>query len=269
MKIVQLNVWHFKYLNELITFLQKEQPDIVNMQEVSSGRFNYCSDSISHPFEVLKKELGMNGKFMPFSGLDNGDGTISDNGNGYLTKFRILDEGCFFEKTLPNYNIYKESDDLIQTVLFNQKDKYFNVFEEPKNYVWSVLEDQKGNIIRNLTTHFTVSYGCKETLQMINQTRSVLDYLNNVKDVPTIFSGDLNIHPKSSSVVKLSEKLDLVNKGVVNTLNKEIHPLFKNEVSKGLAVDYIFQKGFEVVDWSVPEITVSDHLPVIAELEIK
>jgi endonuclease/exonuclease/phosphatase family metal-dependent hydrolase len=267
MKIIQLNAWKFKFLNEMVAFLKAEKPDIINLQEVSSGKFNNHNLTINEPFEFLKKELGMNGIFAPFTGLKSDDGTFSESGNGFLTNLEIVDYGVIFEKTLPPYTVYSDNDDLIKTTLENDKTKYYNVFNEPKNLIWSVLK-KDGKYIRNLTTHFTASYNCTETLQMLNQTQSILDYLKYTKNIPTIFSGDLNIHPKSASVAKLSQNLKLVNVDGKNTLNPLVHPAFKNNFPKGVNVDYIFQKGFEVINYQVPEITVSDHLPVVAELEL-
>jgi|694.fasta_scaffold16772_7 endonuclease/exonuclease/phosphatase family metal-dependent hydrolase len=267
MKIIQLNAWKFRFLEEMLEFLKKEKPDIINLQEVSSGKFNNHKLDIQEPFEFLKKELKMDGVFAPFTGLKSEDGSFSESGNGFLTNLEILDFGIIFEKTLPPYTIYSDQDDLIQTTLKNDKSKYYNVFKEPKNLIWCLLK-KDGKYFRNLTTHFTASYGCTETLQTLNQTESVLNYLKYTKNLPTIFSGDLNIHPKSASVEMLSQNLKMLNSGEQNTLNPLVHPIFKNSQSKGLKVDYIFQNGFEVVDYKVPDITVSDHLPLIAELEM-
>lgn len=267
MKIIQLNAWKFKFLDETIAFLKSEKPDIINLQEVSSGKFNYCDLDIENPFEILKNELAMNGIFAPFTGLKSEDGTFSESGNGFLTSLEIVDFGVIFEKTLPSYTVYSENDDLIQTILQNDKSKYYNVFSEPKNLIWCVLK-KDGKYIRNLTTHFTASYNCTETLQMLNQTQSILDYLKYAKNLPTIFSGDLNIHPKSASVAKISQNLELVNIEGENTLNPQVHPVFKKNSTAGWKVDYIFQKGFEIISYQIPEITVSDHLPVVAELEL-
>jgi endonuclease/exonuclease/phosphatase family metal-dependent hydrolase len=268
MKIIQLNAWHFKYLHEMVDFLKQEKPDIINLQEVSSGKFNYCDPAVYHPFEYLKKELNMDGMFAPFSGFRDQDGSLSQSGNGFLTSLEIVDMGAIFEKSLPAYTEYSEKDEMIQTILLNDKSKYYNVFEEPKNVLWSVLKTAEGKYIRNLTSHFTVSYDCVETIQHIQQARSVIDYISGVKQMPTIFTGDLNIHDRSASVAKLSEVLEMVNTDTKNSLNKLIHPIFKYTDCEALRVDYIFQKGFKVLDYSVPDITVSDHLPVIAELEL-
>ncbi|MEM1312486.1 MAG: endonuclease/exonuclease/phosphatase family protein [Patescibacteria group bacterium] len=269
MKIIQLNVWHFKYLQEIIEFLKTEKPNVVNLQEVSSGRFNYCDSFIEQPFELLKKELKLNGVFAPFSGLKSNEGKVSLSGNAFLTDLEIVDSGVFFEPTLPNYTEYTEDHDLIKTTIQNDKSKYYNVFEEPKNFLWSVLKNKDGIYFRNIVSHFTVSYGCEETLQTIQQTRTLLNFLNNVKDIPVIFAGDLNIHDKSASVALLSQHLDLVNKDTSNSLNKVVHPIFSNIPDlQGLRVDYIFQKGFRCKTYHVPEITVSDHLPVVAELDL-
>jgi endonuclease/exonuclease/phosphatase family metal-dependent hydrolase len=269
MKVIQINAWNFKYLPELIEFLKAEKPDIVNFQEVSTGKFNYCDPEIVYPFEVLKKELGMQGIFAPFMGLKSDDGSHSQSGNAFLTNLEIIDTGIFFEPSLPDYTDYPEDHDLIKTTILNDKSKYYNIFEEPKNYIWAVLKAPNGKYFRNLVSHFTVSYDCCETLQHIQQARTLLKFVQNTKDMPTIFCGDLNIYDQSASIAMISKELDMVNKDTKNSLNKTIHPIFKNVPDlSGLRVDYIFQKGFNVIDYSVPEVTVSDHLPVIAELSL-
>jgi endonuclease/exonuclease/phosphatase family metal-dependent hydrolase len=269
MKVAQINAWNFKYLHELVAFLKAEKPDIINLQEVTSGKFNYCDPEIFYPFEHLKKELGYQGVFAPFMGLKADDGSYSQSGNGFLTSLEIIDSGIFFESTLPDYTDYLENHDLIKTTLKNEKSKYYNIFEEPKNYLWAVLKTTEGKYIRNLTSHFTVSYDCCETLQHIQQARSVLKFIESTKEMPIVFSGDLNIHDQAACIGMLSKELKMVNQDTANSLNKQIHPIFKNVPGlNGLRVDYIFQKGFQIVDYSVPEVMVSDHLPIIANLEL-
>ena len=266
MKVIQLNCWKFNYLQEIIGFLKSEKPDIINLQEVSSGKFNKNNFNIWEPFEHLKIELGMDGIFAPFTGLQSEDGTFSEAGNGFLTNLEIVDFGINFEKSLPPYTIYKDSDDLIQTVLKNDKSKYYNIFREPKNFIWSVLQ-KDGKYFRNITTHYTASYNCTETIQMLDQTESIISFLKQTKDLPTIFTGDLNIHPNSASVAKLKQELTQLSCNEINTLNPKIHPAFSNGNPEGWKVDYIFEKGFEVKKYSVPQITISDHLPLVVEVE--
>jgi len=104
---------------------------------------------------------------------------------------------------------------------------------------------------------------------MINSTKSIINFLDNTKELPTILSGDLNIHDKSEAVNLFSKKLNFVNPGLKNTLTSKFHPVFKNDPkAEGYAVDYVFQKGFQVLNWNCPDVEISDHLPVVAELEL-
>jgi endonuclease/exonuclease/phosphatase family metal-dependent hydrolase len=268
MKIIQLNCWNFSYFDEMLTFLKHEKPDIINLQEVSFANPRIDPEGKYDYFEILKNELGMDGIFAPWQEVVLNSGIHHKFGNAFLTKLDIVDYGVFFEPSLGNLQIVTENDPAFVTTIKDDKSSYYNCFKTPKNYIWATFK-YNGQIIRNLTTHFTVSYGCQETLQIIDQTKSVINFLDNAKPLPTIFTGDLNIHDKSYSISLLKNKLDLVNPGLVNTLNPEIHPLFKNEPdNKGLAVDYIFSTGFTTKSCTCPVITISDHLPVIAELEL-
>lgn len=266
MKVIQLNAWSFEYFNVMLEFLKQEKPDIINLQEVSVANSHHTGDQNISPFEVLKKELNMQGYFAPWIGIHHQGVTVGHFGNAFLTNLEIIDYGNFFEKTLPDYFIREETKEHTEA---SKNKEYFHFFEEPKNYVWSVLK-YKGKLVRNITTHYTVSYKCTETIQMINQTRSVINYLENVKPLPTIFSGDLNIHDKSSSIAMLSKHLGMVNSDIKNTLNPTVHPIFnsRSDSPNGIKVDYIFEKGFEVIKCVSPTVNISDHLPVIAEMDI-
>jgi len=268
MKIIQLNCWNFRYFDEMLTFLKQEKPDIINLQEVSFANPRIDPEGKHDYFEILKKELGMDGIFAPWQEVVLNSGIHYKFGNAFLTKLDIVDYGVFFEPNLDELKITNEADETFQAILQNDKTKYHLFFKEAKNYIWATLK-YKNQLIRNLTTHYTASFECTEILQIIDQTKSVINFLDNVKPLPTIFTGDLNIHDKSYSISLLKDKLDLVNPGLVNTLNPEIHPLFKNKPdNKGLAVDYIFSTGFTTKSCACPVIAISDHLPVIAELEL-
>jgi endonuclease/exonuclease/phosphatase family metal-dependent hydrolase len=268
MKIVQLNAWAFRHFEAILEFLKKENPDIINLQEVEFGHPERDPKAAINYFEILKEELKMEGVFAPWKRVDLGNGKFYEFGNAFLTNLEIVDYGVQFEPTLKPFKIVSSDDEAFQVMAKNDKSKYYVLFEDTKNFVWSVLK-YKDKLIRNLTTHYTVSYKCTEISQMINSTKSIINFLNNTKELPTILTGDLNIHDKSRTIKLFSEKLKLANPGLKNTLTTTFHPVFKdNPKAEGYALDYIFQTGFEVLNWRCPEVAISDHLPVIAEVEL-
>jgi len=262
MKVIQINICGGCFIEDLVAFLKAENPDIINMQEVNTGQFISENRDINN-WEILKKELGMEGFYAPRGGRRVENGKINNFGNAFLTKLEIVDHGVFFHPDLPRYEVYDS-----QSPLFYETDRnilYAYSFEEPVNYVWCVLK-YKGQLIRNITTHFTVSYKCTETIQIIRQTKELLYFIDSVREMPTVFTGDLNISETSRSIEMLGKKLEPASKIIKNTLNPKVHGVFKNEPN-GLKVDHVFQKGFSVVSCTSPEVNISDHLPVVAELE--
>lgn len=266
LKVIQLNCWNFRYFEEMLEFLKREKPDIINLQEVSSG------DLIMNPnknfdFEYLKKELGMNGVFVPRFGIKDDVKGDYFFGNGFLTNLEIVDHGSFFDKFSPEFSWYAKDNHVFSVHKDDKYQGYIRSFELPNNFVWGTLK-YKNQLIRNITSHLTVSFKCTETLQILQQARQLVEFINGVKDIPTIFSGDLNIHGESNSVKLIETKLDRVSKDIINTMNPNLGSKLFLDEPNGLAVDHIFAKGFEVISCVCPVVTISDHLPVVAELEL-
>ena len=273
MKIIQLNAWNFAFLDKMIEFLKAQSPDIINLQEVGTAGFRKQKEFSVDPFEILKKELKMDGHFAPTSGVRDENGLESFFGNGFLTKLEILDYGSFTDRFLPDFVWYSEKtspisakDHTVKQTYQEKKATYEAAYELPANFVWGILK-YKNNIIRNITSHFSVSFKCTETLQMVRQSRQVVDFLKKGKEIPTIFSGDLNITKDSVSIKSLESIMKNVSGEFTNTLDPSVHMLFQYQ-NEGLAVDHIFQKGFEVISCTCPEVGISDHLPLVAELSI-
>jgi endonuclease/exonuclease/phosphatase family metal-dependent hydrolase len=268
MKIVQLNAWGFRHFEAILEFLKKEKPDIINLQEVEFAHPQRDTKGEVNYFEILKRELKMDGIFAPWKKVDLGGGKFYEFGNAFLTNLEIVDYGVQFEPTLTAFKTVSADDEAFQVMVKNDKSKYYATFDDTKNFIWSTLK-YKGQLFRNVTAHYTVSYECTEISQMINQTKSIVSFLENAKPLPTIFTGDLNIHSKSHSIELLSQSLGLVNPNLINTLTPKYHPIFQfHPDSEGRAVDYIFQKGFNVSKWDCLDVAISDHLPVVAELDI-
>jgi endonuclease/exonuclease/phosphatase (EEP) superfamily protein YafD len=169
---------------------------------------------------------------------------------------------------------FEETVELENRIKINRNLAYPMEYKVPKNLIWTLLSFQ-GKVFRNITTHFTATQKCTETLQMIQEAQNVCDFVQNTKDIPTIFSGDLNIHQQASCIATLKSNLNLVNEGSKNTLTPSIHSIFWPEyiardhnLINGLSVDYVFQKGLNVLKYEIPEVEVSDHLPVVVEFEI-
>ncbi len=275
LKIIQINVFKFTYFDKLLQFLREQNADIINIQEATTSEIiEFCSGKY---LDQLASELGMQVIYSPFTAMESEEGKLDWFGNAILTKLEVLDFGTVWfrnSNNQPGVISYQSMQKLEEAIKTNRNLAYPIVYREPKNLIWTLLK-YNGQLLRNITTHFTATQKCTETLQMIQEAENVCDFVNNSKKIPTIFSGDLNIHQQASCIQNLKSNLNLVNAGSTNTLSPSNHPIFLPKyqqmdpsISNGLSVDYVFQKGFKVINWDIPELGISDHLPIIVELEM-
>ncbi len=110
--------------------------------------------------------------------------------------------------------------------------------------------------------------GKLDTEQRMEQSRAFLEYMEQ-KDGVKIIGGDFNMLPdtKSLELLRAAGYRDVIREfGIATTRNRyawEQHP--GNELYHS---DYIFIKGdVQVKEFTVPTIEISDHLPLILEVE--
>ena len=275
MKVLQLNVWGFNCGDFLLDFIADQKPDIVNFQEVTTPNFNgfdpeknICRRQEVDYWSLIKSKFNFEGVFIPSFGLRNEDGSVGYFGNAILSKLPIIDYGCLYDQPLQiidkNHELYRPQ----PTEALQKASRLIGSMKLPTTILYTIL--QLGNVyIKNITTHFRVTEKCTETLQTFEHAERILSFLENSKAIPTILTGDFNIHPQSYSIFRISQKLQIANQNSQNSLNPEIHPaIFNGDMPQGVLVDYIFYKDLILRDVYTPKVTVSDHLPVIAEFDI-
>lgn len=109
-----------------------------------------------------------------------------------------------------------------------------------------------------------------DTLARINQTKKILNYYKNYTD-PIVIGGDFNLLPTTKSV-RMFEKegyRNLIKEFNIKDTRGDInHKNFAKDDRQYFA-DYCFVKGgVKVKSFEVPNVLVSDHLPLILEFEI-
>ncbi len=269
-KVLQLNAWNFRYFDAMVALIEQEKPDIIHLQEVSDGL-----QTSKNFWKCFKEKIGYHAIFHPAWEVKK-DGATYHMGIAILTKSPMQDYGCFFDRFTQDFRTY----DFHEDQLFQTKDRkmfYVSAFQKPIVFSWCTL-NLGGILVRTITSHFTISYECTETLQIIRQAEQLRDFILRSKDIPTIFSADMNIGENSAAYSIISQALTPITTKIKNTLNPAIHPAFdpenahnhnKTKKIDGLKVDHIFQKGFKINKVWCPEVTVSDHLPVFATLELQ
>ena len=133
---------------------------------------------------------------------------------------------------------------------------------------------KKGNSIINIgNIHGMAFPGEKtDTSARIEQSEKIINYFNYKKG-PKIIGGDFNLLPETKSV-KMFEKAGYRNLikefDIKSTRNKVGWEQFKNDPGfvKQYFADYVFvSPEVKVKNFEVPDIEVSDHLPLILDFD--
>lgn len=250
LKVVQVNIYKGRYLNSLVSFLKTQYADIVFMQEVTSGVVN-LSGVDSNIFEFLKRELSCEGVFYPSATII--DKTNSFQGNAVLTRHKILES-----KFIP---LNRHSGMTLDR--FNNSD-FFPVF--PRSIVEAKIEINDNEIVA-LSCHGAWTAPPQDNEENYRQAKLVAKHLKDLK-LPFIMGADMNMPPETRVIktIEKSAKNLIVGSGILQTT----HPVVHKAVPRGFLVDYIFtSKHFKKISIEAPNILVSDHLPLVAEVELK
>jgi hypothetical protein len=119
----------------------------------------------------------------------------------------------------------------------------------------------------------------KDTKLRLNQSKTILDSFDPKKE-PTIIGGDFNLMPQTQSI-KMFEQAGYINLikefGITSTRNHFSWEQAKEIEEKGgrkyfgiqTFADYAFvSPGVKVQKFEVPDIEISDHLPLILDFEV-
>ena len=269
-KILQLNIWQGKFLDNIISFIQKEDFDILQFQEVTGGKcskgglYRYPRNmQLKSPeinqdtvgidcFAVLKEKLGFDG-VLAIAHRETGDPN-SYEGNTTLFKkeFKVKKKEIIW---------LKEYDEV------NAKDT--NPKQRPRNaLILQLTKDKQRFYIIN--THLAWGPTADDEDYKLAQAKKLYERIKKLHQL-FILTGDFNVD-KNSQIVswfgKIARNLTVENH-IDNTLNPKIHTAFQR-VSHGFTVDYIFTSpSIKINSFSlVKKYDLSDHLGLIAEIEI-
>lgn len=260
MKLISLNTWGGKILGPLSDFLDQQQAgtDIFCLQEVyRTAEQNPVAikDTKVNLFNKLKEILvGFQSFFAPGIFGYNLDGKTFMKVNFDLQfglaifikdTIEVLEHRIF---PILNTEYSREINDNINFPVNLQK-----VIIKVGNKLYSIY-----NI------HGVPGPGSKlDTEQRIKQSMIVRDLLrldNNEK----ILVGDFNLLPETRSVKMLEESLDnLISRFGISKTRSKLSPWFGKPDFQGFADFSFVSKGIEVISFEVPDLEISDHLPMI------
>ena len=248
LKFIQVNIYKGRYLDSLLDFLKVQDPDFVSMQEVTAGQLNLCDKNLDL-FELFKKELGLNGVIDKIT--KPVDSKNSYLGNAVFSKFEITNSEVLVLKTFEGLTLAKFD-----------KVENFPLFSRHLISAECIINSRK---VHAISWHGTWTAPPEDTAETLRQAGEVANYLQGL-NAPFILGCDMNAVPQSKTAGLISAVANnlMMNSGVLQTTQPKIHKI----APRGFLVDYIFTSShFKLKKLEVPEVTISDHLPVVGELE--
>ena len=247
-KVLTLNIWRGEVFENALEFLKKEDPDIIFLQEVYDGKESNLPPT-HRLFSVLKES------FPDYSGVFGAaycDITKHGNvecGNAILTKLKIIStQNIFFDRP------YRTFDEQAQT----------SFQDNPQTLLLARLEVQ-GIIINASCVHGIWDLHGRDTKRRLSMIDTIIDRVRNEQNV--ILAGDFNLNPDTVAAQKIEKHLTSVFGTTLKTTFN-----MKHKKSPGFAtsaVDMIFvSPNIRIINKKCPDVDVSDHLPLLATLEI-
>lgn len=129
-----------------------------------------------------------------------------------------------------------------------------------------ISEENRGHSICNVYG-YALPGDKLDTPERLEQSRKIKNFLDNKKG-EKILCGDLNLMPDTESIKMLEEDMEnLIKKFNIKNTRSHISPFFGTPEEQKFA-DYTFvSQGIRVKDFQVPDISISDHLPMILNFE--
>lgn len=247
-KVIQLNIWRGTLVDNALDFFRAENPDIILLQEVYDTKLPGMPKThrlFSYLKEVLPEYNSLYGPaFTDTTKLGN-----IESGNAIFTKFKIADsKNTFFDEP---YRVFDEQGEA-------------NFAHNPQTILRATL-DASGVELNVFSVHGIWGIDGRDNERRLKMGDTIVEEIKGKKNI--IMGGDFNLNP-DTQVVKNIEKHAVQIFG--NSLTRTFNLTYKtDEGFKTAVVDMIFiSPEIKVLDKRCLDIQVSDHLPLVAELEV-
>lgn len=258
MKLISLNTWGGKLHKPLLDFVKKESTstDIFCFQEVFNSPVSRFQNEMKADLysDLTKHLLGFRGFYAPmFTGYDTQvkvDFPLSFGQATFVRKeIKISREETFF--------IHGRFDYKPKTFLEGMED----ALDLPRNmHTVVIAENDKEVFVGNLHGYWRPGPKIDHP-QSIAQSEKIIRALENFNG-SQIIAGDFNLNPSAKSLRILENNLrNLVKEFGIPTTRSHHY----KKTSEKFA-DYMFvSKDVKVNSFEVPNVVVSDHLPLVLD----
>lgn len=258
MKLISLNLWGGKKYRSLLEFIknQSKDTDIFCFQEVFKTNSGIIE---SHGFRLnLYDEIS---KVLPDHQIYFAPCVDNYIAGAFLPHFENFNlswgMAIFINKKL---KVVSNGDFFV----FRKKGEFDpkNLNTLPRNFQYiSFVYQKKEYTIGNL--HGIWRKGGKDdSPSRISQSDQINDFFNKMNS-GKILVGDFNLNPDTESI-------KILEKNMTNLIKQYNIPTTRNKFYPGWEkfADYTFVSNIEVLNFQVPNIEISDHLPMILEFEL-
>ncbi len=244
-RLLQWNIWFKEKIENIVKEIQKHDPDIVCLQELTQGcTFNRMRDTS----EYIARNLGFNHYFKVAQRWKTGNKKAQ--GNGIFTRFPI-------QKKFYDYVAKPE--------------KYLNKPSSEKRIYSEITIDAGGAPLTVGTTHLSYEIRFVQTDKKKKEADNLINIIKNKKK-KYVLAGDFNSGPVSYTIDKVQDYLlhagpDVAEKTWPTKPHKDSSGWSVNSLDWRL--DYVFVTGdMKVKSSKIIKTDYSDHLPILVELEI-
>lgn len=255
LSILQLNAYTGTYWKALSAFLKKNTFDILQFQElVGANTIVGNMNQQENTYEKLSALLGEDYQGRLFK---------TETFTSSPTSFDGV--ATFLRKDM----LILEEKDIIQKEAIFPFDSKRTDYNNIGRGALALKVKKEGKIFWLLNTHLAWSPDDKDSKEKIRQAKILANFLEKLNE-PFIFSGDLNVSPKTQTIQLLNAVgRNLTDENnVTNTLDEKLHGA-QHLFPPGLAVDYIFvSHDITVENFSVINNDMSDHLGLKAKVAI-
>lgn len=252
-KFLSLNIFEGGLLfDNILDFLHQEKPDVLALQEVNNGLDKSLSDNL-RSIDVLKSVLpNFDYFFAPEILVRYPEGKI-DIGNAIFSRYPISNKKTIF-LSVP----YGEYD-------LQPKDGDYS--KHPKNMQCcdvSIADSQ----LRVCNLHGIWGLDGADNELRLEMGRRIVNEIKDTQKV--ILAGDFNLLPNTDVILDIEKHLTNVFKDELHTsFNLSRKDLVKHPGYASAVVDMVFvSPDLRVVDHRCPQVDVSDHLPLIVEIDV-
>lgn len=250
-KVLQLNVWYGRTpdFNDLTSFLKKEDADIMFFQEVYDGKDTSLPQNY-RLFEIFKKEFPEHHAVFKAAFADITPVGNIESGNAIFVRGKIKEhKNIFFDAP------YKTFDNEAQTDFSNN----------PQTVVFAKAEIES-EALNLFSLHGIWGFDGRDNARRFQMVDKVISEFQGKENV--ILAGDFNLNPDTTAAKRIGKHLKSVfGLSLKSTFNVKLR---NKPWAKTAVVDMIFvSPNINVIEKDCPVVDASDHLPLIATLEIQ